>query len=433
MNRSLACTRTVLALALSIAPLLAESHPPGDLSKLVVVGDSLSAGVQNFSLLDTQQPNGYASLIATQANVPLILPLVPFPGAPNVLQLTSLNPLTIIPVDGSLPPIPRDQPCTQPTNLAVPGVTLDQALTLVPGGTPTSTDATAQLSTNLVLGFPNPFGYYLPAPYTCPGTATQPLTQIQQAVALKPTTVIDYLGNNDALVPALTGALNTLTPLSSFANSYDRVLDALEKTHATIITATIPDVTKVPYFTSVSTIAAEAHLPVGIVAAKLGVGPHDFLRPTATPFALSILSNQVQGPLPQTCPLPLPGLPAADIPCVLTAKDAELVRLTIDAYNIIILFESITHGATLVDIHALVDRIAAHGVNADNKHLTTAFLGGLFSLDGVHPTNTGYAVIANAFIERMNASFASGIPSVNLNTVAAADPLVPPVKVPYTP
>ncbi len=433
MNRSSTCTRIVLALALSVAPLLAESHPPGDLSKLVVVGDSLSAGVQNFSLLDTQQPNGYASLIASQAHVRLKLPLVPFPGAPNVLQLTSLNPLTIIPVDGSLPPIPRDKPCTQPTNLAVPGVTLEQALTLVPGGTPTPLDATAQLSTNLVLGFPNPFGPHLPAPYTCPGTPTQPLTQIQQAVALNPTTVIDYLGNNDALVPALTGALNTLTPLSSFANSYDQVLDALEKTHATIITATIPDVTKVPYFTSVSTIAAEAHLPVGIVAAKLGVGPHDLLRPTATPFALSILSNQVQGPLPQTCRLPLPGLPAADIPCVLTAKDAELVRLTIDAYNIVILFESITHGATLVDIHALVDRIASTGVNADNKHLTTGFLGGLFSLDGVHPTNTGYAVIANAFIERMNASFGSGIPLVNVNRIAAADPLVPPVKVPYTP
>jgi lysophospholipase L1-like esterase len=428
MKLSSRSARLALALfVLPAGPLFAEHHPPGDLSTLVVVGDSLSAGVQNFSLLDTQQPNGYVSLIASQAKVPLTLPLIPFPGAPNVLQLTSLYPLTIAPMSGNLPPIPRDNPCTQPTNLAVPGVTVEQALTLVPAP-PSAIDGTPQLSTDLVLGFPNPL-----ASLACTGKQGPSLTQIQQAVALHPTTVIDYLGNNDALVPALTGTLNTLTPLSSFANSYDQVLDALEKTHATIITATIPDVTKVPYFTSVSTIAAELHLPAGIVAAKLGVGPHDLLRPTAGPIALSILSNQTQGPLPQVCPLPLPGLPGTDVPCVLTAKDAELVRLTIDAYNVVILFESITHGATLVDIHAAVDGIAGNGVDADNKHLTTAFLGGLFSLDGVHPTNTGYAVIANAFIERMNASLGSGIPFVNLNAIAASDPLVPPVKVPYTP
>jgi hypothetical protein len=40
---------------------------PANLSRLVVVGDSLSAGVQNFSLLDSQQKHGYASVIAGQA------------------------------------------------------------------------------------------------------------------------------------------------------------------------------------------------------------------------------------------------------------------------------------------------------------------------------------------------------------------------------
>ena len=47
-----------------------------DLSRLVVVGDSLSAGFQNDSLLDLQQPHGYASLVAAQARVPLWLPLI---------------------------------------------------------------------------------------------------------------------------------------------------------------------------------------------------------------------------------------------------------------------------------------------------------------------------------------------------------------------
>ena len=54
------------------------------------------------------------------------------------------------------------------------------------------------------------------------------------------------------------------------------------------------------------------------------------------------------------------------------------------------------------------------------------FLGGFFSLDGIHPTNTGYAVVANTFIDAMNAAFKTTVADVNLSTVAAADPLWPP-------
>ncbi len=61
-------------------------------TRFVAVGDSLTAGVENFSLLDSQQPHGYASVIAKQAGWPLVLPLVPPPGVPNVLQLVSLGP-----------------------------------------------------------------------------------------------------------------------------------------------------------------------------------------------------------------------------------------------------------------------------------------------------------------------------------------------------
>ncbi len=392
-----------------------------DLSRLVVAGDSLSAGVQNFSLLDTQQPHGYASVIAQQANVPLVLPLVPYPGAPNVLQLTSLNPLTIQPVSGSLPALPRDNPCQQPTNVSVPGVTVQQALSDPPTPTPASP---VDYWVDIVLGFPNPF-----ASAACQ-TSGAALSEVQQAVALKPTTVIEWLGNNDALVPALTGALTTLTPLSTFAENYAAVLQALKGTNALIITASIPDVTKVPYFTSISTLASEVKMPLGIVKNKLGVGPHDLLRPTATALALSILSNQQPGPLPFTCPVPLSALPVSSVPCVLTAAEAQQVQNTIEAYNQIIFIEAALHDAQFVDIHGLVDQIAKDGYTADGKHLTTAFLGGLFSLDGIHPTNTGYAIIANSFIQQMNRSWNMNIPAANVNAIAAQDPLVPPIVPP---
>jgi hypothetical protein len=67
-----ACT----LLAALAAPSLAQK---ADLSRLVVVGDSLSAGFQSASLLDVQQVHGYGSVVAAQSGVPLPMPLIGFP------------------------------------------------------------------------------------------------------------------------------------------------------------------------------------------------------------------------------------------------------------------------------------------------------------------------------------------------------------------
>lgn len=377
------------------------------------MGDSLSAGVENFSLLDTQQVNGYASLIAQQANTPLPLPLVPYPGAPNVLQLITLNPLNIQPAAGTLPSPPRDNPYQEAFNISVPGITVGDAITMRPTTDPNA-PAVQQWAT-IVLGFPS---LYL-------GLAP---TQLETALALFPTTIIEALGNNDALVPALVGDLTQLTPLTQFQSNYKQVLDTLSLTQATIITATIPDVTEVPYFTPVKTIAAGAcDLTPGCldyIATELGVGTGDYVRLSAIPLVDSILSHMVAGPLPATCPSPLAALSPTPIPCILTAADAATLRSAINSYNNVIITQSATHNALVVDLHALVGQISANGYSIGTKTLTTSFLGGLFSLDGVHPTNTGYAVIANYFMTAMNQSLKTHLKQVNVPAIAAKDPLV---------
>jgi hypothetical protein len=399
------------ALILLLSSTAAFSAPPGkaDLSTLVVVGDSLSAGVQNFSLLDAQQPNGYAALIAAQAGVPLTLPLVPFPGAPNVLQLSSFGPPPVIqPAPGVLPAIPRDNPFVQPTNLAIPGITVEQALTLTPNPTASPTDPVAGWA-NIVLGFPTPFLSAGPA-----------RTQIQQAVALNPTAVIIWLGNNDVLLPALFGGV--ATPLETFATAFNNVMLALSHTKAKLIVANIPDVTRLPYFTSAAALAQETGLPLKTVTSELGIGPADYLRPAAVPFAEQILHG-APGPLSSyTCTgLPLSPSPA---PCVLTAAEATQFKNTILLYNSVIDLEALLYGATLVDIHSLVDVVVTNGYKVGGYCLSPNFLGGLFSLDGVHPTNTGYAIIANTFIQDMNTTLSTGIPPVSVAQVLNNDPLV---------
>jgi hypothetical protein len=79
-----------------------------------------------------------------------------------------------------------------------------------------------------------------------------------------------------------------------------------------------------------------------------------------------------------------------------------------------------------VDEHTSFERNANRGVEVRGQRLTVGFLGGLFSLDGVHPTNTGYALTANDVIKTINRAFEADVEPVSVEDVARHDPLVPP-------
>ncbi len=65
----------------------------------------------------------------------------------------------------------------------------------------------------------------------------------------------------------------------------------------------------------------------------------------------------------------------------------------------------------------------AKGVTIDGKIYTFSYLGGLISLDGIHPTRTGYALIANMFIERINQILGLQIPLIDIDSIAKTDPM----------
>jgi phospholipase/lecithinase/hemolysin len=284
----------------------------------------------------------------------------------------------------------------QATNLAVPGATVQDALTTRP-------DFPVDSFTDLVLGLPGLlFG--------------QARSQVEWAEALAPTTILVWLGSNDALLPATLADASLLTPVPAFAAAYAEVMDRLAATGATLVVANIPDVSVIPYLTPAETVvagvAAQTGLPEATIQALLGLGPGDFVIPDAFDLIAAILANPALGPLPDTV--------------VLDAGEVVDIRAATAAYNAIIAAEAATHGAALVDIHRLTERIRAQGYVVGGQRLTTAFLGGFFSLDGTHPTNTGYAVIANEFIRALNKRFAAGIRPVNVRQVQREDPLVLP-------
>lgn len=80
-----------------LAPIqAAQAKNAGNFSNTVFLGDSLTAGYQSGSLLDTQQVHGWAPLLAKQAGFNIVQPLIAYPGAPNVLQLVSVGPPPVI-------------------------------------------------------------------------------------------------------------------------------------------------------------------------------------------------------------------------------------------------------------------------------------------------------------------------------------------------
>lgn len=70
-------------------------------------------------------------------------------------------------------------------------------------------------------------------------------------------------------------------------------------------------------------------------------------------------------------------------------------------------------GLAFVDAYSTLDEIAQVGVTFDEYSLNGSLVfGGLFSLDGIHPTPRGAAYIANKFMEAINTTYGSNFPPV---------------------
>lgn len=387
----------------------AQAKNAGNFSNTVFLGDSLTAGFQSGSLLDTLQVHGWAPLVATQASFSIVQPLIAYPGAPNVLQLDSIGPPPMIaavcPPSGT-PSVcatttGRDNFATQVTDLAVPGALLNDVANTVPLVNPA---AGQQQLNQLVLGFPG-LGY---------GEAN---SQLAWAIKAQPTTIFLWIGNNDALVADETGMPSSMTSVSNFTTQYQNLITQLTTmTPAHLVIGNIPDVTKVPYLQPAALILGEysaaTGLPASVLSALLGIVPGDYVNPTGLAEIPLILGGAQQGPITDSG--------------VLSAAEVVTVQAQVVAFNQVIAAQAKAANATLVDINALFNQLFTTGLTINGYTGNASFLGGFFALDGIHPTNTGYAVVANTFIDTMNTAFGSKIPDVALGPVAAADPYWPP-------
>jgi hypothetical protein len=65
-----------------------------------------------------------------------------------------------------------------------------------------------------------------------------------------------------------------------------------------------------------------------------------------------------------------------------------------------------------------VQSVTHGGINYNGINFTAFFItGGLFSLDGVHPSSQGQGLLANEFLKVINSKFGANYPLINLATI----------------
>ncbi len=101
-----------------------------------------------------------------------------------------------------------------------------------------------------------------------------------------------------------------------------------------------------------------------------------------------------------------------------TTSEVDEVLTATAAFNAHISSVATAKNLALVNASAKMNSLAAaSGLQFDGVKYTAKFVtGGTFSLDGVHLTGRGYAVIANEFIKAINLKYGSTLPQVNANS-----------------
>jgi len=93
---------------------------------------------------------------------------------------------------------------------------------------------------------------------------------------------------------------------------------------------------------------------------------------------------------------------------VLIPSEQDEIKTATDAFNATIEAVANQAGLAFVDANMIMQQLAGGGFS-DGKYTLTSSLvtGGAFSLDGIHPTARGYALLANEFMKQIDATYGS--------------------------
>lgn len=476
-----------LSLAIACAPefddLPAPSQGSADFSNYVAVGNSLTAGYQSNALSADGQLNSFPAIIAEQMKTAgggehrtplltgdygargsgldaiganLIVPALKLDYTTDCTGATGLGPVldgapfgSAAGFFGSLDRANNPGPYN---NYAVPGAKSYHL------GAP---------GYGNVLNLPNANPYYV----RFVNATDQNETVINATISANPSFFSLWIGNNDVLSYATSGGSgqdhnatgntnpatyggNDITHNAAFAGVYSQLIAGLTANGAKGVVANIPDVTSIPFFTTVryNDLTLDASSAAALNAAYAGynqglqnaamsgaitqeqadlktlsfaAGDNAFVIEDKAGRAVPGLPN-IRQALPRD--LILLTVPGDSIRCagwgsqkaipgqfVLDKTETDALALATASYNQTIKAAADANDLAFVDANAILADMEK-GLAFDGVTYSTTFVtGGSFSLDGVHPNTAGYAIIANAHIDAINAKYGSSIPRVSVN------------------
>jgi hypothetical protein len=356
-----------------------------------VMGDNMVAGMQNAGLVEGFQKASFAADIAGAVpSTPHAFPNISENGIPPTFYVARFSPVRIDTLETVGAPTNLTFPGIY-NNMGIPGATLNELLTKSPG-----------------LGDTNPFfGIVLR------DTLLFGPTAVAQTAAAQPTLLISWVGWTDVYGSAMLGTDALMTTTASFEADYRTMMDTFDGAAAANVAANLPDLTDVPYFSTI---------PPIVINPATG-------QPVLDPGGQFIPLLGQSGPLPMTALVTLPasgylamgiGIPAGvpggtDAPLpdavVLMPTERDAITTRIGEFNTIIDTVCTNRIIPVVDMNALYSSMKTTGYEMRGETYTSAFLsGGLFSVDGLHPSSLGYYVISLEFIRVINSWFTAGIP-----------------------
>lgn len=377
-----------------IEPLTGPTITTGsaDLTTIASIGTSITAGYQSGGLVVHHQQRAFPNLLAMHVGaLPFTGPIVSADGFPPLLRIRSLQPLVINNLNRTQGVLTNGGQTTSFHNLGVPGALL--------------ADVTSAIA-------------YTRSPYFNLVTRNRG-TILAQAASLTPTFLTFEFGSTEILAPAFAGQGTPLMTPEDFATMLTATMNevAVAIPDAKIAMFNLPDPFDLPYFGTFPTAALDTN---GAASPLIGpdgpLGPGDRVLLTASD-SLSIGTGFATNTRSYASGVFGNGRPLPDS-LVLSEAEALEIRNAMFAYCAVIDSVADGRGAARVDLLGLLDGVATNGYAYRGMVYTEDFLtGGLFSLDGVHPTDFGQGLITNAVIDAINQKFGATIRHLDLSTV----------------
>ena len=366
-------------------------------ARLVVLGEGLAAGMSDFGLKADLQRESFPAQIARQMQAGLSLPLIQAPGIGDLPGFPKLP----VRVPAMFQTTVREgfPPLEPPQNLSVPGLSLEEAVSLRPAQPIVHRGDAKRTAVNLVLGLSS----------LVRGEDDLP-TPLEAALRQLPTLALVELGYAEALDAAAGADPRRLPAPDTFRENAARIVSSLRENGAEVLVMTVPDPMDTAFCSPLDAASRVVNATAAALAGRYGLQDGDHITaPGLVEIGAQILAGATRE-LPEGCVVRAP------VAREISARVRELNQALAEVAG--------RHGAVLYDLHGLFRRLRQQGIETRARRLTADFLGGFFTLNGGYPGRTGHAVIASEVLQLLNQTYGARFQPVDVDQAASADPVV---------